>query len=120
MSVLEGANNALVSKGPRIDYKLKESDKIYNKEFDVLKFIQSGISYKLAGTDDRVISLGYVESFAQFISSCVDMVNEEMPLDGISLCGDLFANKLISSFVHKSITKNYKIYYNKDFPIQID
>ncbi|MGB7402901.1 MAG: hypothetical protein WA916_09980 [Arcobacter sp.] len=120
MSILTGAHNALGNKGPRIDYKLDESDKIYKRRFNIYKLIQSGISYKLAGTNDNLICLGYIESFAHFVSSCVDMVNEEMKLDGISLCGDLFADKLISSFVHKSITKNYKIYYNKDFPIQID
>jgi len=120
MSVLNGAHNALGDKGPRVDYKLFENEKIYNKKFNILKLIQSGISFKLAGADDNLICLGYVESFAHFISSCVDIVNDEMSLDGISLCGDLFADKLISSFVHKSITNNYKIYYNKDFPIQID
>ena len=120
VDLLTGAHNALGDKGPRIDYKLDESDKIYKRRFNIYKLIQSGISYKLAGTNDNLICLGYIESFAHFVSSCVDMVNDEMKLDGISLCGDLFANKLISSFVHKSITKNYKIYYNKDFPIQID
>lgn len=118
--VLEGANDALLEKGPRIDYKLEDSDKIFNKTFNIYKLIRSGISYKLAGVDSNSLCLGYAESYAHFISNCVDMVHEELPLDGISLCGDIFSDKVISHFVHKSITKNFKIYYNKDFPIQVD
>ncbi len=118
-SVLDLATSCLLEKGPRIDYKRFEQDKIYNQEFDFLKLIRSGISFKLAGVESNTISLGYVESYAHFIALIVDDVNSEIPLDGISLCGDLFANNLISNFIYKSITKNYKIYYNKDFVIQV-
>ncbi len=118
-SVLNLATSCLLEKGPRIDYKRFEQDKIYNQEFDFLRLIRSGISFKLAGVESNTICLGYIESYAHFIASIVDDVNNEMPLDGISLCGDLFANNLISNFIYKSITKNYKIYYNKDFVIQV-
>lgn len=118
--VINNANKAMLDKGPRIDYKLFESDKVFNKEFNLYRLIRSCISYKLAGVDEKVICLGCAESFAHFISNCVDLVNEEFSLDGISLCGDLFADRVISHFVHKAITKNYEIYYNKDFVIQVD
>ena len=118
-SVLDNANDAVLEKGPRIDYKfLEEKEEIYAQEFDIFRLIRSGMSYKLAGVDDKTLCLGYVESFAHFISRTVDMVNDKYKLDGVSLCGDLFADRVISHFVHKSITKNYKIYYNKDFAIQ--
>lgn len=118
-TVINHATSSLLEKGPRIDYKLFEQEKIYNKKFDFVQLIRSGMSFKLAGVDNNTIALGYVESYAHFISSVVDEVNQEMPLDGISLCGDIFSNNLISNFVNKSITKNYKIYYNKDFVIQV-
>lgn len=119
VGIINSATSCLLDKGPRIDYKLVEQDKIYNKEFNLAKMIKSGISFKLAGVEDTTIALGYIESYAHFISNVVDEINNEVHLDGISLCGDIFANNLISNFVHKSITKNYKIYYNKDFVIQV-
>lgn len=118
-TVLNHATACMLEKGPRIDYKLFEQDKIYNKQFDFIKLIRSGMSFKLAAVDDNAIALGYIESYAHFIAHIVDEVNQEITLDGISLCGDIFANNLISNFIHKSITKNYKIYYNKDFVIQV-
>jgi hydrogenase maturation factor HypF (carbamoyltransferase family) len=77
------------------------------------------MSFRLAGVDDNTISLGYIESYTHFISNIVDEVNAQTKLDGISLCGDMFANETVSRFVHKSITKNFKIYYNKDFVVQV-
>lgn len=116
--LLNNATVCVLDKGPRIDYKLKESDKIFNKEFLLHKLIQSGMSFKLAGVDDKTLSLGYVESFAHYISTLIDDIHSEVKLDGISFTGNLFSNELISKLVHKSITKNFKIYYNKDFVIQ--
>ncbi len=117
--ILQNANNALLDKGPRIDYKLYESKNFYNKEFDYTKLFKSAISFKLAGVDDITISLGYIESLAHFIANVVDTTDTCFSLDGVSLCGDMFTNDLFSKIVHKSITKNFKIYYNKDFPIQL-
>lgn len=116
--VLNNAMTCVLDKGPRIDYKLKQSDKIFNKEFLLHKLIQSGMSFKLAGVDDNTLALGYIESFAHYVATLVDDINNEVELDGVSLTGDIFANELISKLVHKSITKNFKIYYNKDFVIQ--
>lgn len=118
-TVLSGAASCLLEKGPRIDYKFIESDTFYGKKFNYVKLIKSGMSFRLAGVDDNTISLGYIESYTHFISNIVDEVNNQTKLDGISLCGDLFANETISRFVHKSITKNFKMYYNKDFVIQV-
>lgn len=116
--IFSHASNAVLEKGPRVDYKLFDSQKIFNKEFNINKFIQSGISFKLAGVDDKTLSLGYVESFSYFLANIVDEVNSEFEIDGVSLCGDMIANELFYKLLHKAITKNFKIYYNKDFPIQ--
>ncbi|RXJ88155.1 hypothetical protein [Arcobacter sp. CECT 8985] len=116
--VFNKAIDSVLEKGPRIDYKLKDSEKIFNKEFLLHKLFQSGMSFKLAGLDDNTICLGYIESFADYIAKLVDDVHTEVSLDGVSLTGDIFSNDLILKLVHKSITKNFKIYYNKDFVIQ--
>lgn len=116
--IFENSSNAILEKGPRVDNKLFDTEKIFNKEFNINKFIQSGISFKLAGVDDKTLSLGYVESFSYFLANLIDEVNSEFELDGVSLCGDMITDELFYKLINKSITKNFKIYYNKDFPIQ--
>ncbi len=112
------ANSCAASKGPRIEYSLIKSDKMFNKEFNAIKLIQSGISFKLAGLDSSMIALGYVESFCDFMTNCIDKINEDVSLDAVSFCGDLISQKIISKSIHKNISNNFKVYYNKDFPIQ--
>ncbi len=118
-SILDNAKKALFQKGPRVDYKLLPNNKLYNKEFDIIRFIKSGISFKLAGVDEKTLSLGYVESYAYFLADIADEVNNEFELDGVSLCGDLIVDDFIYKMIKKAIAKNFKLFYNKDFPIQL-
>ncbi len=118
-SILENAKKALLQKGPRVDYKLKDSVKVYNREFHISKLIQSGISFKLAGVDDKSLCLGYVESYAYFLANIIDDVNKEFPLEGVSICGDMIADEFFYKILNKAITNNFKLFYNKDFPIQL-
>lgn len=117
-NILENANNCFLEKGPRIDYKLFDSKKLFHREFDYISLIKSSISFKLAGVDEETISLGFIESLAHFIGREVDSINELYEVKGVSLCGDMFANDLFTSIVEKSITRNFKIHYNKEFMIQ--
>ena len=117
--IYEKANEALLQRGPRVDHKLKDSDKVFNKEFELEKFIKSGMSFKLAGVDEKTLSLGYIESFIYFLSDTIDLVNEQFPLDGVSFSGDFIANEFLMKMLDKAINKNHKLYYNKDFPIQL-
>lgn len=117
--IFNKASQALLQKGPRVDYKLLENEKIFNKKFNLVKLIRSGISFKLAGVDEKTLSLGYVESFVYFLSNLYDEVNEAFPLDGISFSGDLIANEFFYRQKSKAFNKNLKLYYNKDFPIQL-
>lgn len=116
--ILENANKCMLEKGPRIDYKLLEDEKLYNREFDYVKLIQSAMSFKLAGVEEETISLGFMESLAHFIGYELDNINSSYDLDGVSLCGDMFRYDIFTSLVEKSITKNFNIYYNKEFVIQ--
>lgn len=116
--ILENANRCMLEKGPRIDYKLIEDEKLYNREFDYVKLIKSAMSFKLAGVEEETISLGFMESLAHFIGYELDNINSSYDLDGVSLCGDMFRYDIFTSLVEKSITKNFNIYYNKEFVIQ--
>lgn len=117
-TVLENGMACALDKGPRIDYRFEDSVHVYNKTFLTHKLFQSGLSFKLTGMDDNTLSLGYVESFAHYVAKIVDDVHMEIPLAAACLTGDIFSNDLISKLVHKSVTKNFKIYYNKEFVIQ--
>ncbi len=116
--ILINASNCLLEKGPRIDYKFKENDKLQNREFNYTKLIQSALSFKLAGVDEVTISLGYIESLCHFIGNEIDLINSSYELDAISLCGDMFTYDIFNKLVEKSITKNFKLYYNREFVIQ--
>lgn len=116
--ILLNASNSLLEKGPRIDYKIFDEKEVFNRRFNYLPLIKSAISFKLAGVDEETISLGFCESFAHFIANEIDTLHNSYELDGVALCGDMFANIRFNSLVEKSITKNFKIYYNKEFPIQ--
>lgn len=116
--ILDNANKCMLEKGPRIDYKLIEDEKLYNREFDYVKLIRSAMSFKLAGVEEETISLGFMESLAHFIAYELDNINSSYDLDGVSLCGDMFRYDIFTSLVEKSITKNFNIYYNKEFVIQ--
>lgn len=117
-NIYSKASHCILQKGPRIDYKLNKNDKLFNNEFDFVSFIKSGISFKLAGVDEKTISLGYVENYIYFLSDLFDEVNEEFELDGISFCGDFIGEDFINKLINKIFNKQLKIYYNRDFPIQ--
>jgi hypothetical protein len=116
--IVQNATECLLKKGARIDYKLFDSKKIFHRKFDYITLFSSAISFKLAGVDERTISLGFIESLANFIANEIDNINSVYAISGISLCGDMFVNDRFNDLVEKSITKNFKIYYNKEFVIQ--
>lgn len=116
--ILENAKRCLLEKGPRIDYKLIDNEKLHNREFDYIKLIKSAISFKIAGVEEETISLGYIESLAHFIANEVDTINSMYEVDGVSLCGDMFTYDIFTTLVEKSITKNFTLYYNREFVIQ--
>lgn len=117
-SILENAKESFLEKGPRIDYKVFENKKLFNREFDYFSLIRSAMSFKLAGVDEKTISLGFVESLVHFIASEIDTISGFYDVDGVSLCGDMFQEDIFYNLVEKSITRNFKRYYNKEFVIQ--
>ncbi|MDR2904956.1 MAG: hypothetical protein LBU73_03275 [Helicobacteraceae bacterium] len=68
--ILHNAAFSAAPKGQRIDYKLKSGE----NAIDGVRFLRSVISFKLAGADNEILSLGIVESLAHFISDLVSIV----------------------------------------------
>lgn len=98
--LLDNAKDFLGTKGPRLDFLLKDTN-----EFDLAKFVRSGMSYKLAGVSDKIISYGYIESLVYFISDFLDDLKDDANIDNVIFTGTLFEEKDILNLMEKIISK---------------
>lgn len=105
----------LTQRGVAIDYSFVQ-DSLITQKFHLVKCIRSGMSFKLAGVEDGVIALGYVESFSLFPSKLYLSLRQLIEIEGISLSGDLFSSKMISDFFYKN-NRQTPIYRNVTFPL---
>lgn len=102
LNILQNADAYSGKKGPMIDYKLIE-----NIKFDYIKFIKSGMSFKLAGVDDKTLSFGYIESFVMFINELFTTAKDEY---------DIFDIDILGSFLEcKSFCALCKLHLNMSF-----
>lgn len=114
--LIENAENFGGQKGPRIDYFLLKEEALIS-DFNVMKLIRSGMSFKLAGTDDTTLSFGYMESLGYFLSDMSDYYKENISNDKIALGGSLFGYRRLTETVCKNIKPNSPICFNKELPI---
>jgi len=114
--LIENAEDFGGQKGPRIDYFLQKEDAL-SSDIDYVRLVRSGISYKLAGTDNTTLSFGYMESLSYFISDLCDTHKENLMTTKIALCGSLFGYKRFSEMVTKNLKPNHTICFNKELPI---
>lgn len=114
--LLENAEDFGGLKGPRIDYFLEKEDAL-SSDLNYVKLIRSGISFKIAGTDNTTLSFGYMESLAYFISDLADAHKENLMTTKIALCGSLFGYKRFSEMICKNLKPNHTICFNKELPI---
>jgi len=114
--LIENAEDFGGQKGSRIDYYLKNTKKL-KSDFDSYKLLKSAISFKLGGTDDSVLSFGFIESLAYFISDIADSHKETLTSTKIALGGSMFGYKLLSEKTCKNLLANHKIYFNQELPI---
>ncbi len=108
--VIEYANSAMTKKGVRIDYKMK------NKNLDPLWAIRTAMSFKLAGVDNYLLSYGVLESFAEFLTNVYEELNNESPLEGAVLVGDLFEGEFLNK-TYTYIKKNHPVFTPKALPL---
>lgn len=98
--LVESAKDSVLKKGPSIDYKIE------NYEFNAIKFIRSGMSFKLAGVGDKVLSYGYLQSLIYFL----DKYLESFEYDNAILTGNLFEEKIISNLAIKNLKAKFSKY----------
>lgn len=110
------AKNFSGPKGPRIDVKLVNNK--FPDFINVEKFIQSGLSFRLAGVEDETLCYGYLESISFFVSDMADIISKEFDCNNVSLCGKLFEFKRLLEVSAKNTQPNHKVFINKAFSIE--
>lgn len=102
-------------KGPRIDVKMHNNG--FPETLDVVKFVRSGLSFRLAGVDNEILSYGYLESIAYFVSDVADIIAKEFETTHVCLSGSLFSFKRVLETSAKNIQPNHKVCINRAFAL---
>ena len=111
--LLQNASDFNGAKGPRLDFKM-----LNKTHFDVVKFARSGMSFRLAGVDDRLLSYGYAESLAYFLSDFADSLKQDFGVQNALLCGSLFENKTLANLTLKHLKTGLNAKFSKEFLIE--
>lgn len=106
-------------KGPRMDYFLQKEETLVS-DFDYVRLFRSGMSFKLAGTDDATLSFGYLQSLAYFISDTADYYKENLLSQKCALAGSLFGYRRLSEMVYKNVKPNHTICFNRELPVDTE
>ncbi len=97
--------------GPRIDYKMVKTDNGY--QLDPRSAIRSAMSFKLAGVNEFLLSYGFIDSLADFISQQAELADANIAINGVALSGSLFENRQLLKCTYNALSANYKIYRNE-------
>jgi len=115
-TLIENAEDFGGQKGPRIDYYLQKEESLVS-DFNYLKLIRSGMSFKLAGTDDATLSFGYMQSLAYFLSDTSDYYKENVGIENVALAGSLFKYRRLTEMAYKNLKPNHTLRLNRELPI---
>lgn len=102
-------------KGPRIDVKMHNNG--FPETIDMVKFVRSGLSFRLAGVDNEILSYGYLESIAYFVSDAADIIEKEFETTHVCLSGELFSFKRLLETSAKNIQPNHKVCVHRAFAL---
>lgn len=101
--------------GLQIDMKLINFNN--TNYLDHRKIIQSIMSYKMADVDNAMLAYSFYESLSEFICNYVNEIAKETNAKDVVLCGDMFANSILLSKTHKTLSKSYNILLPKEYPL---
>ena len=112
--LLDSAKDFLGKKGVRIDFKVDK-----NSNFDAIKFIKSAMSYKVAGVDDKVLSYGFIDSLAYFLSDYFDLLKEEFESEAVLLTGSLFEEKNLANLTLNLTQKTHNAKFSNRYGFEV-
>ncbi len=92
-SVISLAKECLRPKGPRIDYKILKDDSL-KMALNFSKIMHSTMSFRLAGVENEILSLGILDSLAEFLGNFIWDNAQNFSVQEITIAGDFFGEKV--------------------------
>ncbi|WP_187903207.1 protein hydE [Helicobacter pylori] len=91
-SVISLAKECLRPKGPRIDYKILKDDSL-KMALNFSKIMHSAMSFRLAGVENEILSLGILDSLAEFLGNFIWDNAQNFSVQEVTIVGDFFGEK---------------------------
>ncbi len=92
-SVISLAKECLRPKGPRIDYKILKDDSL-KMALNFSKIMHSSMSFRLAGVENEILSLGILDSLAEFLGNFIWDNAQNFSVQEVTIAGDFFGEKV--------------------------
>ncbi|MFP6271685.1 hydrogenase biosynthesis protein HydE [Helicobacter pylori] len=92
-SVIPLAKECLRPKGPRIDYKILKDDSL-KMALNFSKIMHSAMSFRLAGVENEILSLGILDSLAEFLGNFIWDNAQNFSVQEVTIAGDFFGEKV--------------------------
>ncbi len=92
-SVIPLAKECLRPKGPRIDYKILKDDS-FKMALNFSKVMHSAMSFRLAGVENEILSLGILDSLAEFLGNFIWDNAQNFSIQEVTIAGDFFGEKV--------------------------
>ncbi|WRG38975.1 protein hydE [Helicobacter pylori] len=92
-SVISLAKECLRPKGPRIDYKILKNDSL-KMALNFSKIMHSAMSFRLAGVENEILSLGILDSLAEFLGNFIWDNAQNFSVQEVTIVGDFFCEKV--------------------------
>lgn len=92
-SVISLAKECLRPKGPRIDYKILKDDSL-KMALNFSKIMHSAMSFRLAGVENEILSLGILDSLAEFLGNFIWDNAQNFRVQEVTIAGDFFGEKV--------------------------
>ncbi|MGL2644442.1 protein hydE [Helicobacter pylori] len=92
-SVISLAKECLRPKGPRIDYKILKDDSL-KMALNFSKIMHSAMSFRLAGVENEILSLGILDSLAEFLGNFIWDNVQNFSVQEVTIVGDFFGEKV--------------------------
>ncbi|PUD76768.1 hydrogenase biosynthesis protein HydE [Helicobacter pylori] len=92
-SVIPLAKECLRPKGPRIDYKILKDDS-FKMALNFSKIMHSAMSFRLAGVENEILSLGILDSLAEFLGNFIWDNVQNFSVQEVTIAGDFFGEKV--------------------------
>nr|WP_033600172.1 hypothetical protein [Helicobacter pylori] len=92
-SVISLAKECLRPKGPRIDYKILKNDSL-KMALNFSKIMHSTMSFRLAGVENEILSLGILDSLAEFLGNFIWDNAQNFSVQEVTIAGDFFGEKV--------------------------